>query len=755
MSSSPAATSETKHSSAGDENQQLLFNHINEQIVKNARVVEENERLETELQQRAESVAPSTTREDASATATGASEEQHQQQLSRKYDDLKRKYQDLSQKVKYLERKNNAVMQKNRDMKDSVRAWQQYADRQKPQQKMKGATGAEERARNTSPTNRSDDVPPDMPSSPRSVNTVRTLLQRADRGYSSPTVDVSLEAHDAAVPPEDEEQFPDGSVTPKGPTVTRSNMDQGAVYGDRSSATGLDRMAKTCIETNTAPSSSQTTIDEAVDQFHRHTQTVDGIGEDDLPLIVSERSLKRKRGQQSKIDVYTGRSSDGTPAKPHRVKDEPLSSPTSALRVLTRTETIDLDDPGANPLQRTPSIYSHSHSTNTSRHQRSGSAPFSQTTKGQGVQKEQRARDRASDAHSRLHFATEETRALSEPMDPRFNNQFALQPLDLNIIAQTVEQTPNKRLKQSKARLMEYNTLAESCDAPPPMDENELRLPPSAARARLQKMRALKDPETPTNHTQRQSLPASSLVQQEQISSSPAGTPRLVYAPSGSTETKKSALGARTSQYDDIVPDGRPVWSMRIPNKQLDAPKRSLPTSDKHSSLRNTPVKELRVQDFKPNPVYNHGYSYAFTEAVRKRGDRMCLPGCTNTQCCGSHFRRLAEALDVLPATQEEALLEEYLGDAYNTVMSTQVSSDERAELVLQARTKKMARDSGKHREAHERRKTPPGFWRVDFPSTQEQESDRERAKEQEVKTVQERWLEAHKKGGRWIFRDE
>jgi hypothetical protein len=167
------------------------------------------------------------------------------------------------------------------------------------------------------------------------------------------------------------------------------------------------------------------------------------------------------------------------------------------------------------------------------------------------------------------------------------------------------------------------------------------------------------------------------------------------------------------------------------------------------------PVKELKVHDFKPNPAYNQGYSYAFSEAVRKRGDRMCLPGCTNSQCCGSTFRRLAEALGPLPASQEETLLEEYLGDAYSTVMSTQISSDERAELVLQARTKKMAKDTGKHREAYERRRTPPGFWRVDFPTTQEQEYDREQAKEQEIKTVQERWLEAQRKGGKWIFRDE
>ena len=66
-----------------------------------------------------------------------------------------------------------------------------------------------------------------------------------------------------------------------------------------------------------------------------------------------------------------------------------------------------------------------------------------------------------------------------------------------------------------------------------------------------------------------------------------------------------------------------------------------------------------------------------------------------------------------------------------------------------------MAKETGKHREAYEGRRTPPGFWRVDFPTTQEQEVDRERAKEQEKKLVQERWLEAQRRGGKWIFRDE
>jgi hypothetical protein len=72
-------------------------------------------------------------------------------------------------------------------------------------------------------------------------------------------------------------------------------------------------------------------------------------------------------------------------------------------------------------------------------------------------------------------------------------------------------------------------------------------------------------------------------------------------------------------------------------------------------------------------------------------------------------------------------MLEDYLGDAYDTTQLTQMAPEERQELVLQARTKKMAKESGKHREAYERRRTPPGFWRVDFPTTQERAEDRER----------------------------
>jgi FtsZ-binding cell division protein ZapB len=72
--------------------------------------------------------------DQAVAVASTVSTDDHIQ-LANKFNDLSKKYQDLSQKIKYLERKNTAVMQKNKDMKESVRAWQEYADRQSGRQR--------------------------------------------------------------------------------------------------------------------------------------------------------------------------------------------------------------------------------------------------------------------------------------------------------------------------------------------------------------------------------------------------------------------------------------------------------------------------------------------------------------------------------------------------------------------------------------------------------------------------------------------
>jgi hypothetical protein len=176
--------------------------------------------------------------------------------------------------------------------------------------------------------------------------------------------------------------------------------------------------------------------------------------------------------------------------------------------------------------------------------------------------------------------------------------------------------------------------------------------------------------------------------------------------------------------------------------------------------LRARPISRLNLSDFKVNPNYNQGYNYAFNEVVRGRDARQCLQGCTKPECCGRKFRTLAEmdreARGPPSLSQDEAdemLLEEYLGD--NVYKIRNMSKAEKEELIIQAKTRDMANKFGRHRHAYERRTSPPGFWRADFPTTQEEREDREKAREIARSHVEERYKEAMRPNGRFIFRDE
>jgi hypothetical protein len=177
--------------------------------------------------------------------------------------------------------------------------------------------------------------------------------------------------------------------------------------------------------------------------------------------------------------------------------------------------------------------------------------------------------------------------------------------------------------------------------------------------------------------------------------------------------------------------------------------------------LRARPISRLNLSDFKVNPNYNQGYGYAFQETVRGRDARQkCLQGCTKPECCGRKFRVLAEmdreARGPPTLSQEEAdelLLEEYLGD--NAYKIQNMSTAQKEEIILQARTRELANKLGRHRHAYERRTTPPGFWRPDFPTTQEEREDREKANKIARSHVEERYKEAMRPNGRFLFRDE
>ncbi|KAI1650104.1 SAE2-domain-containing protein [Daldinia loculata] len=170
--------------------------------------------------------------------------------------------------------------------------------------------------------------------------------------------------------------------------------------------------------------------------------------------------------------------------------------------------------------------------------------------------------------------------------------------------------------------------------------------------------------------------------------------------------------------------------------------------------LRERPKSELSIADFKINPNSNEGYDYAFTDVVRNKNERANLEGCVQEGCCGQTFRLQARAKrDQTGPVDFQILLEKHMGDeAWK--LSTMTKA-EKEDVWLEAKTRELANEHGKHRHRFHRAASPVGFWRADFPSTQEEQRDREEAAKATRRIIDERYREAMRPGGKWVFRDE
>ena len=182
-------------------------------------------------------------------------------------------------------------------------------------------------------------------------------------------------------------------------------------------------------------------------------------------------------------------------------------------------------------------------------------------------------------------------------------------------------------------------------------------------------------------------------------------------------------------------------------------------TRPEHEPLRARPVHRLGLQDFKLNPAYS---DYAYHESVRKHDEKKALSGCTDRHCprCkGLRKHVIDSGYKTAPKPGESAddadrrLLRDYLGDNHRRLKT--MSDEERSDLLLEAQVKEFADRYGCHRQAFARAREAPGMWAVDFPSTQEEAEMRALADLMEREKVEERYWEATRRNGKWVFADE
>jgi hypothetical protein len=182
--------------------------------------------------------------------------------------------------------------------------------------------------------------------------------------------------------------------------------------------------------------------------------------------------------------------------------------------------------------------------------------------------------------------------------------------------------------------------------------------------------------------------------------------------------------------------------------------------------LRDLPPEQLYLSNFKINPEANQGLDYAYTDAVYGN-ERKCFPGCTDARCCGGALRALAAtckpALTRPPfpydpedtsLDDDEYLIKWHLGSDWSRQRIRGLSVREKGRLLLDARTRLLADRHAKHRTVGQRHITPPGFWDIGMPSSQEVENMHVEAAKIDRQIVIDRRAEALR-GGRWLFRDE
>ena len=209
--------------------------------------------------------------------------------------------------------------------------------------------------------------------------------------------------------------------------------------------------------------------------------------------------------------------------------------------------------------------------------------------------------------------------------------------------------------------------------------------------------------------------------------------------------------GSKSARAAPRVPAAKPIFR-KPPN--FDEPLEARP---EHEPLRARPMHRLRLEDFKLNPTHS---DYAYHESVRKHDEKKAISGCTDKNCprC-KEIRKFVENSGYanLPGQNREEidqrLMEDFVGGDRRRL--SRMSAEEKKEILTKAQMQQFADKFGKHKQRFDRAQSPVGFWDLGFPSTQEDEQNRKAVEVRKREMVEERYWEAVREGGRYIFADE
>ena len=377
----------------------------------------------------------------------------------------------------------------------------------------------------------------------------------------------------------------------------------------------------------------------------------------------------------------------------------------------------------------------------------------------------------------------------SAAMQKQMNHTHVLQPTDVNVVLpRTNDILPNKKRKSNPhndhgvryiQQLAEDGERSLDTENEPPVEGPQnpvvgsnkfgegpaslINIDAEERQRRLDQLLTGPSPEKPllnANMAQVSNVPSTFKAHKffpNQVAGGAAPkTPNLQREDRSNARDPKRLVASKVRALEPVK-----TSNYRSPYANLSSKK---PSKNLEPPFRLRPLSQLALNDFKINPNHNQGYDYAFKEVVRKQDQRKCLPGCTRLDCCGAIFRKMAATMSNhfyhtsrLPNSSQEydeqGMMQDYLGDQAYRLKS--MSTEQKDEILLQAKTKIMADHYGRHRESYAREPSPVGYWDVDMPTSQEAAEMGRLAEIRTRKKVEERYHEAVKQDGQWKFRDE
>lgn len=522
-------------------------------------------------------------------------------------------------------------------------------------------------------------------------------------------------------------------------------------------------------------------------------------GDSESPVIISERSVRRKRKPSRRLGnpnmPEETQAQQGTMKKPFTVKSEPnSSSPSTHVFHSTSTnpqDNMDLDEVGERhftPRKRRRlldeeyrrmsglEIQTEAHNSEDFQDQilvteTDEEADFEELpglkTKGRRHDFEVADESRIS---SRIDPAERPQSTLDKPREVMLTPSSILKPKDPNVQSLSSRRSflkaPNGPLSQCQRSTVSNAIGFQDGREDFGRVSDRRSLKDISTTAKSHKAHRVIDNHQPLSHISSEHSPRKSLID------SVAKSKKATRDPNGQGKVTKTYNRSMTENNDiprSSTPKPNAVKSRpsyRVSSDEPDDPDKTLVEQE---TLRSKPRKFLRPEDFKINPIHNHGYAHPVSEVVRNRDQRSCMPGCTRPNCCGTVIRNIVAMGGHFPAPKnsgfskdisleydpddDERCLQAYLGDDYPRLKN--LPWEDKEELLWAARTEQFANAYGKHRYHYGRQQTPPGFWDADMPSTQQEIKNKTIAKAMQKAKVAEMHREAMKPGGRYKFRDE